>query len=263
MDCSNFIVCTLKNKTYCLYSSVLKDIGLFQQFIGTKDTVKLDYEKNISFEDIDSIFNNLFGAPITEKSIESIYNIYNFMIFLKMKTENISKSITTLLLIYNLKELVEFGLANNYEDCYYEMVVNFCTNTTNGFTFDEIKNLQLNKNFIKSIFVINFNKYTKIDYDIYYGIIFFENKMQYIIPSDRKHNNPKLLESIYNQILNRTDTKISILYQKDGTYKFDVNDKNIKIVGDTQLVEKEYIGINLKDTVLAHIATIIFDDVIL
>lgn len=263
MDCSNFIVFTLKNKTYCLYNSIIQDIGLFEQFIGTKDVVEIDYDKDISFEDIDSVFNNLFGIAIAEKSIESVYNMYQFMVFLKMKTEKVTKIITALMSAYNLKELVEFGLENKYDDCYYDFVTIFCTNTRDSFTFDEIKSLPLDKKFVKSIFVMNFNKYTKIDYDIYYGIIFFENKSTYTIPADKKHNNPMLLESIYNQILNRTDVKISITYQKDGTYKFDINDKAVPIVGDTQLVEKEYIGINLKDTVLTHISTILFDGITL
>lgn len=255
-DTVTFII---KDKEYSLHKFALKQSPILKELAKSSKKETINYEPEIDHKCIDYVFRAMYGIFKKKAiSIKYLASIYEFMTYLCLCTETIDNFIEKYKKDFNFNDLVQYGIDNKCVYGYYEMIYKykFILDECN---IDSVKDLPLD-NSIKKLLIRRHieSVYSTSDFDVVYARIVTKNN---------EYGNAKWyyccrdLRYKYEKYLNVQNVECEAIY-KDHTFKgFTVNGKEIPIVGNTKLVSNCYIGINLRDTVLNHIASVILGEV--
>ena len=174
MDYSNTIRFVLKGTEFVVHKDVVKDLPIFQELNKSDKVETIVYDAEISKGNINLVLDLLycrkdyvdsikddkytvkevyrkwsFKRNIHDLEIKDIAQIYAFMTFLEIDNFTIDCVTKEYLEYKNMKNLVDYGIANNMDIQYFEMInkyVVFSGQVTEEFikeinTTDEIKDV--------------------------------------------------------------------------------------------------------------------------
>lgn len=257
-DTVTFII---KGKEYTLHKFAIKQSPILKELLKSSKVETINYEQDIDHKCINYVFKAIYGIFKKKAiSIKYLASIYEFMTYLCLCTETINNFMEKYEKDFNFNDLVQYGVDNNCVYGYYAMIYKY------GFVLDKcdiysVKDLPLD-NYIKKLLI---RRHIEAEHDRDVFDVFYAK----IVNTDDHYGNDKwynyctLLKYKYVRYLNVQNVGCKAVYEDHTFKRFTVNDKEIPIVGNTKLVSDNYIGINLRDTVLNHIAMVMLGEVAL
>lgn len=259
MNCKNIITFIIKEQQYHLYDFVVTDLPIFEELKKSDKVETIPYEQNISNDEIECVFCilNNWTYDYNKLKINSIINIYQFMMFLTIKIDVIDNFCRKTIGKMIFQELDNYTNENDYPQVFFELICKY--NNIQKINIDVLKNF---KTSIDNKIILLKRKLSydieKNDCDIFYAKINYWIESKY---SDDKNSisSIKNIKKIYNKYC--STKMVKVVYENNKFKEFLVNDKIVEIYGDTDICNKNFIGINLFDTIVNHIAHILVEKI--
>lgn len=265
MDATEFTVFLLKDKKYYLHNHIIKDCPIFEQMKESTEIETVVYENEIGHTDINKAFQYLYTYKLDfqELSISSITKIYDFLKFINICNNKITDFIKSAFNTKKYKDLIEYGVENDCCIDYFKLVSLYHTKKEQ-FDTDWIKNLKVDTNVKK--FIMFDTVYLRVEYSKFYYDVYYASIVLHSIPTFTSNMQKWYINEIknnYKHILNKdiTERQIKVTYKNNLFDKLLINDKEVQLYGDTTITDSNYIGINIKDTIVNHIADIIMGNI--